>query len=239
MDLDNSGKFFFVEDAVHLPPDDPQDKPRRTISDNPPSGFVDGVPIFHSFPGSANVIYLNFLGGIITGKAWNDHYGIPVIDASEYNTDGVNGFSPAEQQAMASIWRRVAEDYSPWVIDVTTERPTTFTSTVLTATIIRNVGKNGVALPSSTAGGIAYLDIFGFFDAQYYSPALIYYNNLVGGREDIVSEATSHELGHNFGLSHDGVTGGSAYYGGTGSGPWTNFLGANHGSIILPIGNKI
>ena len=40
---------------------------------------------------------------------------------------------------------------------------------------------------------------------RYYSPALVYYNNLGGGREDYVSEASSHEMGHNLGLSHDGT----------------------------------
>ncbi len=42
-----------------------------------------------------------------------------------------------------------------------------------------------------------------------YRPAFVYYNNLGGGREDYVAEAASHEMGHNLGLSHDGVTGGS------------------------------
>jgi cation transport regulator ChaC len=32
-----------------------------------------------------------------------------------------------------------------------------------------------------------------------------------------VADATSHEAGHTLGLSHDGVTGGSAYYSGQGN----------------------
>lgn len=34
----------------------------------------------------------------------------------------------------------------------------------------------------------------------------MYYNNLVS-REDLIAEACSHEMGHNLGLSHDGVGG--------------------------------
>ncbi len=44
---------------------------------------------------------------------------------------------------------------------------------------------------------------------SYYSPALIFWDNLGAGREDYIAEAASHEMGHNLGLSHDGVTGGS------------------------------
>ncbi len=76
MELDNSGKFFVIEDPVHLAPeDDTYDKTRRTISGNPPTGVKDGVPIFHSYPGSPNVIYLNFLGGF-----WLGRHGMMLMD---------------------------------------------------------------------------------------------------------------------------------------------------------------
>ena len=37
------------------------------------------------------------------------------------------------------------------------------------------------------AGGVAYVGVYGRSDYQYYSPALVYYNNL-GSREDFISE---------------------------------------------------
>lgn len=110
--LGNTGRFFFVENPASSSPKIIMN--RRTISDNSPSGFVNGIPIFHSLPGSQNVIYLDFLGENITGRAWNSEYGIPVIMALPYNPDGIDGFSASEQTSMSNIWRRVAEDYIAW-----------------------------------------------------------------------------------------------------------------------------
>ncbi len=239
--LDHSGRFFIVEDPVHDGPTfRDMRSPMRTISDTPISGFTaQGVPIFHSFPGATNVIYLNFLGGAISGTAWNDYTGVARFDALPYDPDNNNGFSVAEQNSMAGIWRRVAEDYAPWKVDVTTERPANFTTTTLTAMITKHLTASGVPMPSSGAGGIAYVDIFNFSQSAYYAPALIYYDNLAGGLENIVAEATTHELGHNFGLSHDGITNGSAYYGGAGTGnsSWGPIMGAPYSRSVTVFNN--
>lgn len=241
MFLDNTGHFFVVDDSldklmkenvIDVPSDTSSMK--QVISDNPPSGYTpEGIPIFHSFPGSPNVIYLNFLGGTITNKAWNQYYGVSSYIASPYvpaayNPSKVPGFPPAVKNAIASIWARVAEDYAPWQIDVTTESPATYTPQTLTALITRSTTLDGKSMPSSTAGGIGFLAIFNFYDTQYYSPALIYYDNLVGGNEDAVAAAVSHEIGHGFGLSHEGTLSGSPYYLGAGSGEisWGCLMGA-------------
>lgn len=194
----------------------------------------EGVPLLHSLPGSQNVIYLNFLGGVISGRAWNQFYGLPPLQTQPYNVDGLPGFSASERVAMANIWRRVAEDYSPWQIDVTTEPPAVRTSTTVETLITTNVDANGVAMPSSSAGGVAFMDVFGFYDAPFYSPALVYYNNLNNGRSDIVAEAVSHETGHLFGLSHDGTKAGASYYTGAGVGAtsWGPIMGAPYNRAV-------
>lgn len=242
--LDHTGRFFIVEDAV-------QDGPGTSLAmapADPTLGMAaaaatgltpEGVPIFHSLPGSPNVIYLNFLGGHIAGTAWNDNYGLAPFDALPYNLDGVAGLSASEQGAIANIWRRVAEDYSPWQVDVTTERPANFTTTTLMAMITKHISATNTPLPSSYAGGVAYLDLMGFYDAAYYRPAFIYYDNLSGGRENVVAEATSHELGHNFGLSHDGIVNGTSYYMGAGSGAtsWGPIMGAAYYASVSKFNN--
>ncbi len=238
--IDRSGRIFFIEPAIPISLIPPHvASQRRTISGQNPSGYSEGVPIFHSLPGSSNVIYLDFLGGTIANSAWNDFYGLPTLHALPYNPDGTPGFSAAEQTAMANIWSRVTEDYSPWMIDVTTERPSSFNPTTLHVLITSRTDALGQAMPSSDAGGVAYRDTFGYIDIQYYSPLLVYYDNLAGGREDAVGEVTSHEIGHAFGLSHDGTVSGSPYYSGAGSGErsWGPIMGASYFKNVVKFNN--
>ena len=239
--IDKTGHFYIVDDSldklmedgvIELPLN--QRPKKKVISNNPPSGYTpEGVPIFHSLPGSPNVLYLKFIGGHITGTAWNDSYGIADYNTKPYTPKAYNpnqtpGFPPAVQNAIAGIWARVTEDYAPWQIDVTTEAPATFTPTTLVAWITNNTTVDGKPMPFNTAGGISYVGIFNFSQTQYYSPSLIYYDNLADGNEDAVADAVSHELGHGFGLSHEGIIGGSPYYGGAGSGEisWGCIMGA-------------
>ncbi|MCX8089332.1 MAG: M12 family metallo-peptidase [Verrucomicrobiae bacterium] len=184
--------------------------------------------IFHSRPGASNVIFLNFSGEIVTNTAWNNSLGRSVIPAVAFSTDSDHTtFSAAEQAAIKAIWRRVAEDFAPFNVDVTTERPPTMHSRVAHALITRNTDANGAANPSSTAGGVAYVNVFGLYSFANFRPAWIYCNNL-SGNEAYIAEAVSHEVGHNLGLSHDGKTDGTEYYGGHGSGQisWGTIMGA-------------
>jgi len=142
-------------------------------------------------------------------------------------------YSDAEQTVIRRVWLRVAEDYAPFDVDVTTERPVVLNSTTAEALITRNTDADGNANPSSTAGGVAYVGVFGNSSYDYYRPAWIYCNNL-GNDESYIAEAASHEIGHNVGLSHDGKTDGTAYYGGHGSGDtsWGPIMGTGYGRNV-------
>jgi hypothetical protein len=190
--------------------------------------------IFHSRPGAPNVLFLNFSGATVSNTAWNTSLGRSSIPAVAFSSDtDLSTFSDAEQTAIKRIWQRVAEDYAPFNVDVTTERPATFGTRIAEALITRSTDANGAANPSSSAGGIAYVDAFATSTYAKYRPAWIYHDNL-SSVESYVAEATSHEIGHNMGLSHDGKTDGTQYYAGHGSGEtsWGPLMGTGYGRNV-------
>ena len=66
--------------------------------------------------------------------------------------------------------------------------------------------RSATVLPTCPTAPVpaAWLTLASFGAAtQFLRPALVYYDNLLS-QSDYVAEAISHELGHNFGLSHDG-----------------------------------
>lgn len=195
---------------------------------------VSAADIFklHSKPGSANVVYLDFDGHIITENAWNYYSEETLValpfDPSNNDTDPtVANFTELELSRIHKTWNRVAEDYAAFDIDVTTEEPPAFTNTMGRVLITQNYDGNGIDMPGG-GGGVAYVNAFGKSNyASYYNIALVYYQNLGGGHHVYVGEASSHEFGHNLGLSHDGIVDGSGYYQGHGSGStsWAPIMG--------------
>jgi hypothetical protein len=225
---DREGGIFYVCDAVAAAPAQAE-APAIGAAAVPASPFPASL-VFHSKPGAPNVLYLNFSGENVTGTEWNTSLNRTEIPAVAFSTDGDQAtFSDAEQLAIKRIWQRVAEDYAPFSIDVTTERPLIFTLRTAHALITRNTDANGAGNPSSGGGGVAYINVFGSALYARYRPAWIYHNNLAD-TESYIAEAVSHEIGHNLGLSHDGQTGGIDYYGGHGSGDtsWGPIMGTGY-----------
>ncbi len=194
---------------------------------------ITAPPVRHSRPGATRVLYLDFNGHNVSDTAWNfanTTAGRPAVETyacRPYDTDGNEAtFSDAEQAQMVEIWQRVAEDYSAFDVDVTTEEPAVFTAQTLRALITRTIDANGVANPSSaTSSGVAYIDVYGRYNLASYSPAFVYYDVL--SSPAAVAEVVAHELGHNLALSHDGTTT-KAYYSGHGTGDlsWGPIMGA-------------
>jgi len=183
----------------------------------------------HSKSNSTKKIFLDFDGHTLAANAWTAGYnGGTNIVAPPWDTDGVStNFNATEQTAIQQIWFRVAEDYAPFDVDVTTEFPGEAALTRANSGD-QVYGVRALISPISSYignyGGIAYVGVFDSV-GDYNKPALIFPEKL-GNSEKNIAEAISHEVGHTLGLSHDGVTGGAEYY--TGQGNWAPIMGVGY-----------
>jgi hypothetical protein len=205
--------------------------------------FTDAVsvaypPVWHSRPGSTNVLFLDFNGAVVSNTAWNSYPDFGLVsawDCRPYSIDAdETTFSVIEQQAMRTIWERVAEDYAPFDIDVTTEQPLTWNRYTGHVLITPETDRNGVECPHFNAGGVAFVDVFGEpeysydFAGECYSPAwVLNYESPIAPEYE--AEAATHEMGHNLALSHDG-TKRDPYYSGheNGSISWGPIMGTGY-----------
>ncbi|WP_374673294.1 pre-peptidase C-terminal domain-containing protein [Ideonella sp.] len=228
--LDARGRLYVVDTLDRPLPATPA--PERAS----PAYLDQPIPLeytflLHSRPLARRTIYLDFDGAVLTNTAWNSG-GAP-IDAPAFDLDGnPASFNDEELRRIQAIWQRVAEDFAPLDVDVTTQVPaasrltrsssadTSFGTTVL---ITR---RDGVYVCG--CGGVAYVGVFDYV-GDYYKPALVFFDALGGGHDKYVAEAISHEAGHNLGLSHDGYSGGSYYTGhGTGDTGWAPIMGVGY-----------
>jgi hypothetical protein len=186
----------------------------------------------HSSPGAPHTIFIDFDGGVISQTAWNAYHGVTAWNAAAYDTDGKkNSYSKDEISDIAEIWQQVAEDYIPFDVDVTTEDPGKRGPTIGWILVTRSSDADGKVLPEPEAGGVSYLNTFGYGQTAYYSPAFVYYNNL--NSPAAVADAASHGMGHTVGLTHDGTTGsGSPGKGGSSNVSWSPIMGLDHGGHI-------
>jgi hypothetical protein len=239
--LDVHGRLFYVEQTPAAEPPEEGPLPIQSGAAGPSGYTATGVPIFHSLPGATNVLYLDFDGATISGTAWNVNNVDPFV-AMPFDRDGdPTTFSDDERSQITGTWLRVAEDYAPFGVDVTTEQPASFGPTTGTALITMMYDANGNLLPhADTAGGIAYVNVFGRADyPTYYSPAFVYADQLFSAEYNI-AEAVSHEFGHNVGLHHDG-TSTAAYYTGAGTSAqatsWAPIMGSAYYKNVTKFNN--
>jgi chitodextrinase len=222
--VDETGRLLYIEGPLPAGGDLLQEPALASATAFDP---VADTFRLHSRPGAKRKMYLDFNGHILTGTAWNSGRASS-INCPPWDIDGnPSVFGETERRRIYGIWQRVAEDYRPFDVDVTTEliyesdltrssdADDTFGTRVLISPISSYFGNYG---------GIAYVGVFDYV-GDYYKPALVFPENLANG-EKYIAEAISHEAGHNLGLSHDGATG-TEYYAGYGSGAtgWAPIMG--------------
>jgi hypothetical protein len=167
--------------------------------------YQNGVLPLESLPGVAAVAYLDFDGEPGPHLHWG------TFDAASY------GFSNARIKA---IWMRVAEDFAPFNVNITTDLAVYLAAPV-------NSRQRCIVTPTKdaapSAGGVANI---GSFNNSSEISCWAYNSS----SDKICAETISHELGHTLQLRHDGrVSPLEEYYdghGGTGTVSWGPIMGS-------------
>ncbi|PWS36297.1 hypothetical protein DFH01_14060 [Falsiroseomonas bella] len=185
----------------------------------------------HSNPGSKLTVFLDFDGHTTTGTTWNSYWSTSSFYSPAFSTDTSETFNTTELLRIQQIWARVAEYFSPFNVNVTTQDPGVealrYSGSSDTAYGIRVVitdegGKN--------FGGIAYKNSFMW---NVDTPVFVYSNRLADGAKSI-ADAAAHEIGHSMGLDHDGRNTSEYYYGhGSGATDWAPVLGVGYNANIV------
>lgn len=153
---------------------------------------LTSIPQLSSNSSATAKLFLDFNGH--TQASWGNYTNVvtPVYDQDGNRTT----FSNAELASIQEIWARVAEDYAPFNIDVTTIDPGNSTNGV-TARIA--IGGDYSDWFGQSAGGVAYIG--GFYNGAP-NVGYVFEDALGNGNARYVAEAASHEAGHLFGLLH-------------------------------------
>ena len=85
---------------------------------------MDEVFNLQSKPDSKFTIYIDYDGHVTENAQWNNGYGIETIVHPPYDVDGNDSFfSATELSRMENGWKRTAEDFAAFDVNVTTIDP--------------------------------------------------------------------------------------------------------------------
>jgi hypothetical protein len=179
------------------------------------------VPVYNSNPGAFAQLYLDFDGNV-GPSGWCGTSG--VITTAVFGTDGdPNTYSAGELTLIDQIWKRTAEDYAPFNINVTTVLPSDFNNKHALRVAIG--GQSG-GLNWSGIGGVGCLGSF-YNGGSSDNIVFVHAPNL-GNNAKNIGMVNSHEGGHAFGLPHqDSPSGGCGGYHSGG-----NYNGESKGPIM-------
>jgi hypothetical protein len=188
----------------------------------------------HSKPRSRRTIFLDFDGAVVRDTAWNRQEGVRNGWHSGWDpASNGRSFTDREKRVVQSVWARVAEDYAPFDVDVTTEEPPAARihrsrklDKVFGTRVLISESRNAHSrICSRQCGGVSFLNVFSAVGRAHrlHQPSWVFPAGLSNDLK-AVAEGATHEAGHTFGLVHDGGLLTPDYY--TGHGSWAPIMGA-------------
>ncbi|MEQ1676462.1 MAG: T9SS type A sorting domain-containing protein, partial [Chitinophagaceae bacterium] len=174
------------------------------------------VPLYNSYPSASAVLFLDFDGHTVDATAWN--YDGPIVC-------GASGLNSTQ---ITEVFNRVAEDYRPFNINITTDSLKYLAAPVnKRMRVILTVTSEWFG----AAGGVAFTGSFTWGDD---TPCFVF-SALLGNNTKNIGEASSHEAGHTLGLYHQSTYDAncvrvSEYNYGNGSGEigWAPIMGVGY-----------
>lgn len=214
------GKTLFSEQERHicvqeLPEETKQSTTRRRIAGISVPQGVD-VTKLESHPSAENVVYIDTDGELVSGTYWNTFY--------KQGNDMVMTPSELTDEGIYEIWKIVSEDYSAFDINITTRRDLYNAVSFDKRTMLIITKYNGWQGISST--GIARIGSYKNSDDPCFSFSSGF--NIQRSVQNL-AEVSSHEIGHTFGLTHDGGSTGSYY---SGHGDWGPLMGSGYNKEV-------
>jgi hypothetical protein len=201
-----------------------------------------GMPMLDSNPGAPATLYLDFNGNTETGFWYydgsNSRVNVPTFTTPVFDTDGNTGsFSASEQALIKQIWSRVAEDYAPFNINVSTDYYGDFKDKQALHVVI---GGNNTDWLHGDASGVSVIGSFSdpsatnevfVFDMTKWTNVSVEGKPLDAAAA--IATTASHEAGHAFGLRHHSLynsNGTVANWYNPGTSDWTPIMGENKAS---------
>ncbi|MBQ3389012.1 MAG: hypothetical protein IJG60_07360 [Thermoguttaceae bacterium] len=170
-----------------------------------------------SKPDSLYTIFLDFDGHVTSNTSWNRYNDGGDIVSPRFALDGdteKTSFSASEKAAIYDIWLRVAEDYMPFDVNVTTVEPSSASFAAGRSQRVVIGGKNDDWYTGSVLG-ISYRSSF---PRAGDIPNFVF-SGSIGYDINGIAVTASHEVGHTLGLGHKGKGKRSYFSGLNGWGP--------------------
>jgi hypothetical protein len=174
------------------------------------------VPLLSSYPSAAPTIFLDFDGHTVSATSWNSSGPIYC---------GASGLTNAQ---ISEVFNRVAEDYRPFTVNITTDSTKYLSApTNKRMRVIITVTSDWYG----SAGGVAFTNSFSWGDN---TPCFVF-SQLLSFNPKNIAEASAHEAGHTLGLRHQSLYNSACVktseynYGvGIGETSWAPIMGAGY-----------